>query len=295
MEVIVVDDGSTDGTQNRLKNNKDPRVQPIYLQENRRYHPRNIALSMARGKYIAFQNSDDKWKEGKLKKQLEVLEKDSHIAACFTGVAIIDEKGKQLSHSWANNIFTQDNRSSASWLRHFFDSGNCLCISSAVVRGDKMKAVGPFKASLIQLGDFDLWIRLAAAGEFYIVGEELTFMRTVADQNVSKPSPSACRRSNIEFIECLGRYLEPPVWGRLGEVFPDVLPKHEDSEIATLGGLALHAWKLTALHVWFGNRIIAEIIDDHSNREELARIFSTDIIHQYIKNRGQIDISKYLD
>ena len=68
IEVIVVDDGSSDNTPLVIRSIYDPRVRFIELKENRRQHTRNLALSLAKGKYIAFQNSDDVWKSGKLQK-----------------------------------------------------------------------------------------------------------------------------------------------------------------------------------------------------------------------------------
>ena len=105
MEVLVVDDGSSDRTPDVIASLGDSRVRVIRLEENRRVHPRNLALGLARGRYVAFQNSDDEWETGKLSAQLEVLENDSRIVACFSGVDIIDEAGEQLSGSWANGVF----------------------------------------------------------------------------------------------------------------------------------------------------------------------------------------------
>lgn len=50
-----------------------------------------MGLDIARGIYVAFQNSDDVWQRRKLKTQIEVLEKNSKISVCFTDVELIDE------------------------------------------------------------------------------------------------------------------------------------------------------------------------------------------------------------
>ena len=75
VELIIVDDGSTDNTANVIKKIKDARITFVHLKENRQMHPRNLALRMAKGRFIAFQNSDDIWGPTKLHKQLEILEK----------------------------------------------------------------------------------------------------------------------------------------------------------------------------------------------------------------------------
>ena len=59
IELIVVDDGSSDGTPDIVEKIHDPRLQLIRLKHNRLRHPRNLGLDLAKGQYIAFQNSDD--------------------------------------------------------------------------------------------------------------------------------------------------------------------------------------------------------------------------------------------
>lgn len=190
-ELIIVDDGSTDGTPEQVEKIKDPRIQLIRLEQNRLHHPRNLALSLARGRYIAFQNSDDEWLPDKLHAQVDILDRQKEIAACFTDVELIDDNNKVLTSSWANGLFTTENRTNIAWLRHFFTRGNCLCISSAMVRSKAIKAVGNFRGSLIQLSDFDLWVRLAAIGDFHIINEKLTRMRIVGGRTADHPKVKA--------------------------------------------------------------------------------------------------------
>jgi len=109
MEVIVADDGSDDGTPDEIEKIQDSRIKLIRLEENRKEHPRNLGLSIAEGEYIAFQNSDDKWMPGKLKKQINYLDKNPKAAACFTGVGIIDEFGKPKNSLLARFLFISKN------------------------------------------------------------------------------------------------------------------------------------------------------------------------------------------
>ena len=291
IEVIVVDDGSSDGTVQRVSAIRDSRVQIVPQRENRRVHPRNLALSMARGRYVAFQNSDDEWKPGKLAAQLEVLENDPRVVVCFTGVEAIGPDGKTLTDSWANGLFSTANRSSPAWLRHFFEAGNCLCLPSAVARREVVERAGRFRPSLIQLSDFDLWVRLAALGEFRVIEHAFTRMRVIPGRNVSGPSPDARRRSNVEFSYVLERFLDAPVFECLPDVFADLLPKTVRSRVAYQAWLVAHAWVLgTPGHRLFADRALAVLLDDPSKREELCEVFGVELIHAFNNKRGELEV-----
>ena len=82
LELIVIDDGSTDGTPDIVENIKDSRIHLIKLTENRSKQPRNLALEIAQGKFVAFQNSDDVWHPQKLERQIDRLNKNpEHLTA----------------------------------------------------------------------------------------------------------------------------------------------------------------------------------------------------------------------
>lgn len=157
IEVIVVDDGSSDGTPDVVSRIHDPRLTLTRFAENRREHARNHGLGMATGHYVAFQNSDDEWRPDKLARQLEVLEDRPEVGASFTEIVIIDGTGRPAANTWAAGSFChgRTKRTSGEWLRQFFGR-NCLCISSAVVRRSILERVGNFRPSLITLSDLDM-------------------------------------------------------------------------------------------------------------------------------------------
>jgi len=246
---------------------------------------------MARGRYVAFQNSDDDWLEDKLSEQVRLLEERPEVVACFTEVELIDAEGASAAASWGAGMFTTENRSRFAWLRHFFDTGNCLCISSAMVRADVLRAVGTFRASLIQLSDFDMWIRLAGIGELHIINESLTRMRIVSDasggRNLSAPDPKGSNRTRLEWARVLENFVQPPILNLLPIVFHDVAPDIGHSPPVLQAWLARHAWSLgSACHALAADRIMEAVLEDEAARAEVTRVFGAGSVRDFVRRRG---------
>lgn len=97
-EMIIADDCSTDGTRDILKQYemKDERIHVIYLDENSGAAvARNKALERAKGRYVAFLDSDDRWKKEKLQKQLHFMSEHS-CAFSFTGYGLMTQDGSLI-------------------------------------------------------------------------------------------------------------------------------------------------------------------------------------------------------
>ena len=82
LEVVIVDDGSTDGTLGVAGAIEDPRVRVIGGPERRRLRRRNAGIKAATGTYVAFVDSDDLWLRHKLERQLEVLTQTPRYPRC---------------------------------------------------------------------------------------------------------------------------------------------------------------------------------------------------------------------
>ncbi len=283
LELIVVDDGSNDATPDIVASFKDPRLKLIRLPANRAVHPRNLALDHARGQFIAFQNSDDEWQPNKLALQVRAMKSDASVSACFTAAELIDEAGQRTAGTWAEGLFTTEERSQAHWLRHFFDVGNCLLLPSALVRRAQLVALGGFRASLVQLGDYDLWIRLAALGQFRLLPEALTRMRIVANANLSAPNPLTARRARLEHAVVLERYLEKPVLDMFGTIFGDISDAH------STGGrkvaLALRMLSRGSVGVSFADRAIAGVLENPIERADAVAEHGNGFIQEFFARR----------
>lgn len=152
-EVLVVDDGSTDGTEERVRTDF-PAVR--YLrQENRGVAAaRNHGVREARSEWLAFLDSDDEWLPQKLALQLEALDRESSYLLCHT-----------------NEIWIRRGRRVNPMRKHAKAGGyifrNCLplCVvspSSVVVHRSLFERVGLFDESLPACEDYDLWLRVCS-------------------------------------------------------------------------------------------------------------------------------------
>ncbi|MCO7127562.1 glycosyltransferase [Sporolactobacillus shoreicorticis] len=98
-EMIIVDDASTDRTRQLLQEEAaaDSRIHPVFLNENHgAAFARNTALERAKGRFVAFLDSDDCWKTKKLELQLQFMELH-HYAFTFTGYELMDTNGHLLN------------------------------------------------------------------------------------------------------------------------------------------------------------------------------------------------------
>jgi len=105
-EIIVIDDGSTDNTEEITRGFKDKRVKYIKKYKKNRgiSVARNIGIKTARGKYIALLDSDDEWLPEKLDKQINILQSESpEVGVVYSNLCYIDENGNNMNRKLRNS------------------------------------------------------------------------------------------------------------------------------------------------------------------------------------------------
>ncbi len=176
-ELIIVDDGSTDGSRETLTAKTD---KYIYQKNSGVSAARNAGIKAANGKYICFLDSDDLWMKDKLSVQIDFMKKNPSLPLCYTG------------EKWLKNGIHKNQKK-----HHAKSGGNifrkCLqmCIispSSAMIRSEILDAE-KFDEKLPVCEDYDMWLRITSKHSVGYIDRELIVKRGGHPGQLSSSEP----------------------------------------------------------------------------------------------------------
>ncbi|UXN58945.1 glycosyltransferase [Phyllobacterium zundukense] len=211
IQLIIVDDGSSDGSASVIRSFTDERIVFKQLPSNLgACEALNIGLSLSEADLVAVCNSDDRWHKDKLQRQLRVMQERPDIGAVFTNVQWIDANGAFIpadSLTPYHAVFQQANRSRQEWLKTIIERGNCLCHPSVLLKKEIFSKVGAYDNRYRQLPDMDLWVRLLQLYEIFVLQDALIEFR-LHESNTSRPLPATSIRSINEHRLVLARLMD---------------------------------------------------------------------------------------
>lgn len=176
-ELIVVNDGSTDGTEKLLRDYGS--VIKVVSQDNRGVSAaRNAGIKIASGDYVAFLDSDDIWLPSKLKRHFEYFDNHPDVSICQTDEVWI-RKGERVNPK-------KIHKKESGWI---FERCVELCIvspSAVILRKSVFDDIGMFDESLPACEDYDLWLRAALKYEIHTIEEKLIVKRGGHEDQLSR-------------------------------------------------------------------------------------------------------------
>jgi glycosyltransferase involved in cell wall biosynthesis len=170
LEIVVVDDGSTDGSGALadLYASRHPGIVRVHHQLNRGLcHARNAAMAMARGAYFALLDADDVWLPHHLEESVAVLRDRRGVALVHADIERIDVDGNSLGRATRYWDSLHADAFRVLFLRH-----EHVCCPTAVFRREAIERIGNFDPQFNRMGceDRDLWLRIAVIADIAYVG-----------------------------------------------------------------------------------------------------------------------------
>lgn len=155
LEVIVVDDGSTDDTAQVAQSFTDARVRYVHQANRGLSGARNTGLREARGAFLTFLDADDAFLPDKMALLLAEFEAAPELGLVTGQALLIDETGQRTGQHFESRLPVEQAR----WVL-----GNPLHVGSVLLRREWQAKVGLFDESLRSYEDWDYWLRLTLAG-----------------------------------------------------------------------------------------------------------------------------------
>jgi glycosyltransferase involved in cell wall biosynthesis len=171
LELLIVDDGSTDASREIIEGYRDPRIVRIFQSNGGQASAFLAGIHRAKGEYLAFLDSDDTWEPNKLAQCLEILDRDSEISVLCHGYRVVDGESREIG-SRPNPPSSGYFDAMAAYRRYTlelpFSPTSFICARTSAAR---QVVLDPQRWRLC--ADVPLYVGLSTLGKVYIMDEIL--------------------------------------------------------------------------------------------------------------------------
>lgn len=173
-EVIIVDDGSTDNTVELINARKEPNIVLFQQQNAGPAVARNKGVELAKGKYVAFMDADDYWKDGYIQKTVDFLNQHEECVAVSVTCKNIASFAKTASYNptWMDETKKEEPRVLEDFMSYwatYCHVGTC----STTMRTDLVRQAGGMRTDLRVTEDYEFWLFLSTFGKWGLIPEVL--------------------------------------------------------------------------------------------------------------------------
>jgi glycosyltransferase involved in cell wall biosynthesis len=183
LELIVVDDGSTDDTESVVAAFSDPRFRYVRQPNRGRSNARNQALSLAKGKYITFLDSDDMYLPDKVQLQVNYLRSHPGTGMVYTSAHCVDDQGNMLPNEYRASVSGLIYESIA------FFTPVTITLPTVMTYQDVFDHVGGFDEKMYRFEDTDMWRRISKYCRIDAIREHTCLLRTHDDNSLLNQNP----------------------------------------------------------------------------------------------------------
>lgn len=195
LEIIVVNDGSTDNTDEVMEKFQNvDNIRYIKQPNSGQAKATNVGITHASGELIAFLDADDLWDNTKLEQQVNLFTRDS-IGVVYSRMKYIDEEGLAINHELTGEYF----KPRSGYILDYLLFENFIPYSSSVVRNECFNKFGLFNPEYINGLDWDLWLRISREYEFAYVDEPLLLYRVGHPGKLTSNIERSIRCSDLIF------------------------------------------------------------------------------------------------
>ncbi len=195
VEVIVIDDGSTDNTKEILAKYGN-KINYLYKENGGCSSARNLGVSKARGEYIAFLDSDDLWYPEKIEKQTAVI-KMTNYNIVMSDIEFVDKDNNHLSFSNLREVIKKD----GDIMKYLLYRPYITC-SYMLIKKTVFSKVGIFDETFKTAEDLDMLLRICSEYKAALVAEPLVKFRATA-KSLHK---ELCTNNSIKAIKKIHNY-----------------------------------------------------------------------------------------